>query len=113
MSKIFTKGNNVVNQLGCSRKVKETFWKQVMLPADSGKILKIDANPGQTAVLTDTGMLQDLTDRRHLVVGMGTQLPNHDQGHERLQEVPLADSTVLVQQLPEENAADADNQASR
>lgn len=55
MSKIFTKGNNVVNQLGCSRKVKETFWKQVMLPEDSGKLLKIEANPGQTAVLTDTG----------------------------------------------------------
>lgn len=110
MSKIFTKGNNVVNQLGCSRKVKETFWKQVMLPADSGKILKIDANPGQTAVLTDTGILELLTHRGHLVVGLGTQLPNHDQGDEWLQEVPLTDSTVLVQQLSQENAAGADNQ---
>jgi len=41
--------------LGCSRKVKENFWKQVKLPSDCGKMLKIDANPGQTAVLTDTG----------------------------------------------------------
>jgi hypothetical protein len=82
MSKIFTKGNNIVNQLGCSRKVYENFWKQVQLPAEAGKVLKIDSNPGQTAVLTDKGNLILLVFRRCLGLGVGPQLSVYDKSDE-------------------------------
>lgn len=60
MSKLFTKGNNFMRQLGHKDSSKELAWKQVslanqMASEEEPKITKVLANQGQTCLMTDEG----------------------------------------------------------
>lgn len=65
MSRIFVKGNNFLRQLGLQNKLKQIDWEPLDLSAKlgSGKdtlISKVEANQGQTCILTDEGNLGSL-----------------------------------------------------
>lgn len=58
MSRIFTKGNNFVRQLGVGDLPKSTEWAEVGLPDAAGKPRRVEASTGQTVLLTSKGTLR-------------------------------------------------------
>ena len=63
MSKIFVKGNNFMRQLGVRGKSKEQDWTPLdlsgkFLRGSATKVLKVEANQGQTCILTSDGILR-------------------------------------------------------
>ena len=57
MSKIFTKGNNFVRQLGIGDAPKSGEWARVKVEGFEVKVRKVEANTGQTAILTNSGII--------------------------------------------------------
>lgn len=60
MSRIFVKGNNFMRQLGIQSKLKETEWTQLDISSKLSRgndaiITKVEANEGQTCLLTSDG----------------------------------------------------------
>lgn len=60
MSRIFSKGNNFLRQLGQGSKAKQLTWKQIDFTPGS-KIKQVEANSGQSIVLLEDGMMNHLT----------------------------------------------------
>jgi hypothetical protein len=58
MSRIFTKGNNFLRQLGTGDQPKSLSWAEVRLDEAAGRPKQIEASTGQTAVLTTEGGLR-------------------------------------------------------
>lgn len=61
MSRVFVKGNNFMRQLGMQQKLKQTEWTDLDLSSKlrnaESIIKKVEANQGQTCLLTDDGSM--------------------------------------------------------
>lgn len=61
MSRVFVKGNNFMRQLGIQNKLKESEWKDLdisekLYRGKETRIAKVEANQGQTCILTSDGI---------------------------------------------------------